>query len=100
MPDASREEVGRAIALFQATEDASLLLEALRLARPRAAAAVRRYQARSRAVPPPAAVEPVLPAASREQALRTLRRVEDFALLQALTRAIGRRLEVLREPPA
>jgi hypothetical protein len=50
------------------------------------------------AVPPPADVPHTPIAASPEDALRTLNNISDFALLQAMTRAMGRRVEELQPP--
>ncbi len=46
-------------------------------------------------IPPPAEIGPAREPADQGEAVATLRRVRDFALLQAMTRAIGRRLETL-----
>ena len=45
------------------------------------------------AIPPPAELRPAREPAPRDQALRTLRETNDFALLQVMARSIGRRIE-------
>lgn len=69
---------------------------------PRARRLVLRYLGSGgrEAVPPPADVRPAsLRPATREEALRTLATTNDLALLQALTRAMGRRVEELQGEP-
>ena len=98
MPDS---DVSRAIAYFQACPDAELLRGVLKTIQPKAAAAVRQAQLKRRDVPPPLDIEPSANAATRADALKTLRSVQDFAQLQALARAVGRRIEELNQtaPP-
>jgi hypothetical protein len=91
----NRTDVARSIAYFESTDDLALLQETLRLIRPRAAAAVRRLEASGRAAPPPAEIEAAAAPATKQEALRTLRAIDDFAELQAVSRAIGRRIEML-----
>jgi len=88
------EEVARAIAFFSSSTDAELLRDVLRAIQPRAAAEARKLG--SRRPPEPAAVTPAAEPASAEDALQTAKTVRDFALLQALARAVGRRVEELR----
>jgi hypothetical protein len=92
----SEQDVGRALAFFDACNDLPLLLSVLRGIRPRAAQEVGRFERTGRAVPPPAKVAAAPEAASREEALRTVRALRDFALLQAVSRRIGRRVEELQ----
>ena len=92
MPDT---DVSRAIAYFAACPDAELLRGVLKTIQPKAAAAVRQAQMKRREVPPPLDIEPSSNAATKEDALRTVRSVQDFAQLQALARAVGRRIEEL-----
>ena len=88
------EDVARAIAFFQACTDAGLLRDVLKTIQPKAAAAARKF---SRREPPnPASIAPAAMAATEEEALHTVRRVQDFAELQAVARAVGRRVEELR----
>lgn len=85
-----RDAVARAIAFFEECDDIELMRRALSDAAPRVRRIVQGYVRRRAAerIPPPAhLVRAPLPAT----------RVEDFALLQALTRAIGRRVEELED---
>ena len=95
------DDIARAIAYFQACPDAELLRGVLKSIQPKAAAAVRQAQMRRREVPPPLDVEAASSASSRDEALKLVRSVQDFAQLQALARAVGRRIEDLnaRAPP-
>jgi hypothetical protein len=93
---ATQAEVAAALAYFDACDDLELLMEVLRGIRPRAAAAVRRYETRNVDAPGPDPVAAAAMPATRDAALRTVRQTEDFAQLQALSRAIGRRIETLR----
>lgn len=93
-------DIARAVAFFQVCDDEALLMEQLRAIRPRAAVAVRRFQQRGQTVPPPANVPAAPLPASREEALATVRKTHDFALLQALARAIGKRVEELKDAAA
>jgi hypothetical protein len=61
---------------------------------------VRRAQQRGREVAAPREVAPAAEPASREDALRIVSATTDFALLQAITRAVGRRIEALPDPDA
>jgi hypothetical protein len=88
------EAVARAIAFFESSSDADLLRGVLRSIQPRAAAAARRFAAKT--PPDPATLAPAAVAATQDEALATADSVQDFALLQALARAVGRRIEVLR----
>jgi hypothetical protein len=89
-------DVARAIAYFEACEDAEELRDVLRNLRPRAAAEVRRHERRGTQAPAPRAIAAAEGAATAAEALRTVRQATDFAQLQALTRAIGRRVEELQ----
>jgi hypothetical protein len=90
-----RRSVARAIAYFEASDDAEMLRQALRVVQPKAAAQAKRFAANDRA-PLPAAIERSEGIAPHDEAMRTLRQVHDFAQLQALARAIGGRIEELR----
>jgi hypothetical protein len=92
----SREEVARAIAFFERSEELSLLLDILNQVRPRAASAVGNLQRRGQPIPTPLEIEAAAEPATREEAIHIVRAVRDFGELQALTRAIGRRVEELR----
>lgn len=92
-----REAAARAVAFFEACDDIDLMRRALSDTAPRVRRIVQGYVRRRAAerIPAPADLTPAPHPATREEALATLREVEDFALLQALTRAIGRRVEEL-----
>jgi hypothetical protein len=94
MPDV--DEVARAIAFFQQCDDIELLRELLRALRPRAAAEVRRHESRGRRAPAPSNIAAAERAATEPEARRTVRATTDFAQLQALSRAIGKRVEELQ----
>ena len=89
------EEIAGAIAYFEQSADKTLLQKVLRTLRPRATAAVRRYQERGDKAPSPQEVAPALSPATREEALRTVESEMDFSQLQAISRVVGRRLESL-----
>src|SRR5215207_8237153 len=95
------DDVARAIAYFEACPNAELLRGVLKTIQPKAAAAVRQAQLKRRDVPPPVEIPPSSNAASKDEALKTVRAVQDFAQLQALARAVGRRIEELNQnaPP-
>jgi hypothetical protein len=97
MPANPRAQVARAIAFFETCDDPALLHDLLEQAAPRAKKAVGAFIRRGGedAIPPPADVHAAREPAAEDEALSTLRNVDDFALLQALTRAIGRRLEAI-----
>lgn len=92
------ERVARAIALFAKATDADFLMSVIREVAPRA----RRMSTDAGLklgddnVPGPATVVAASEAATPEEALQSAKDINDFALLQALARAAGRRLEVLR----
>ncbi|MEO9256619.1 MAG: hypothetical protein ABI305_13850, partial [Tepidiformaceae bacterium] len=90
-----REDVARAMAFFEASDDVSLLHELLGEVAPRAKRMVGQLMARGDedAIPPPADLRPARDAADKQQALKTLRGVNDFALLQVMARSIGQRIE-------
>jgi hypothetical protein len=93
---ADEKDVARAIAYFEQCDDVELLRGLLRSVRPRAAAAVRRHETRGSRVPDPDEIEASESPASEAEARRVLRTIDDFAQLQALSRAIGRRVEELQ----
>ena len=88
--------VARAIAYFETCDDVELLRELLRALRPRAAAEVRRHERRGTDAPSPRPIAPAEHPATLAEARRTVRETSDFAQLQALSRAIGRRVEALQ----
>ncbi len=90
-----REDVARALAFLEETEDVMLLHRLLAEVAPRARRMVGQLLAEGgdEAIPPPAELRAARSPATQDQALKTLRTVNDFALLQVLTRAIGQRVE-------
>jgi hypothetical protein len=94
---ADRDRVARAIAFFSRCSDPGLLHEALEEIAPRAKRAVAAFVRKGGedAIPAPADVGAAREAATAAEALATLRRTDDFPLLQALARTIGRRLEAI-----
>ena len=94
MPDV--DEVARAIAFFEQCDDIELLRELLRALRPRATAEVRRHESRGKTTPAPSNIAAAERAAPESEARRTVRATTDFAQLQALSRAIGKRVEDLQ----
>jgi hypothetical protein len=92
-----REAVARALAYFEASDDIALLHELTAEVAPRAKRMVGKYLARGteESIPPPADLRPAREPATREEAVATLRKTDDFALLQVLARAIGRRIEAI-----
>lgn len=93
----SRNDVARAIAFFEACDDAVLLHRLTRELAPRVRKAVQELlkNASEDELPPPADLYPAAEAASEKAALATLSGTRDFALLQALARSIGRRIEAI-----
>jgi hypothetical protein len=89
------DNVARAIAFFEQSEDLDLLKDVLRTIRPRAAAEVRRLQMRGRQAPVPLDIPGAASVATREEALKAVTATKDFAQLQAISRAVGRRVESL-----
>ncbi|MGE0687078.1 MAG: hypothetical protein AB7P33_10055 [Dehalococcoidia bacterium] len=89
-----RDHVARAIAYFEGCTDADLLRTVLRQIQPKAAAAARKFS--NREPPNPAAIPPAEVPASKDEALKTAQTVKDFAHMQAIARAVGRRVEELR----
>ncbi|NUQ56691.1 MAG: hypothetical protein HUU14_12450 [Dehalococcoidia bacterium] len=93
----SREDVARAMAFFESCEDISLLHELIGEVAPRARRLIANLLSGGNedAIPPPASIRSARAAASRDEAIRTLRQVDDFALLQVLARCIGQRIEAI-----
>ena len=94
----SDDAVARAIACFESTEDVAFLRDVLRTIRPRAESATLQAVKRGKPVPPPQDIPAALHPATHAQALATVRATKDFALLQAMARAAGRRAEALAQP--
>lgn len=93
----AREDVARAMAFFETTDDIALLHQAVAEIAPRARRMVGQLLASGGddAIPPPADLRPAKAAASSIDALKTLRATSDFALLQAIARTAGRRIEAI-----
>lgn len=93
----NREDVAKAMAFFEETDDIALLHQAVGEIAPRAKKMVGQMLARGPedAIPSPADLRPARIAASQADALKTLRTVNDFGLLQVLARSIGRRIEAV-----
>ncbi len=94
---ASPSRTARALAFFQSCDDAGLLHELLEGIAPRVKRAVGQYLRKGGedAIPPPADIRPGREAAPMAEAVETVRATDDFATLQALARAIGRRIEAI-----
>jgi hypothetical protein len=93
------DDVARAIAFFEASFDVEMMRRALAETAPRVAGQVRRQIQRggNDDMPAPAPITPADEPASQAEALQTLAATRDFAFLQAMTRAIGKRVEKLME---
>ncbi len=92
-----REQTARALAFFEHCDDTGLLHRSLEEAAPRAKKMVAGYLAKGaeEGIPGPADVRAAREPANADEALRTLRSVNDFPLFQVLTRAIGQRIEAI-----
>jgi len=93
----AREDAARAMAFFEASDDIALLHQVIAEIAPRAKRMVGQILARGTedAIPPPADLRPARVAASKEDAMRTVKAVSDFALLQVIARTAGRRIEAI-----
>lgn len=93
----SRREIAEAIAYFEETDDIYLLHSLTREIAPRVKRMVRKMLAKSseEGIPAPAELFPATEPASRDAAVAAVRSAQDFALLQALARAIGQRIEAI-----
>ncbi len=92
-----REATARAMAYFDGCDDIVLLHKLTAEISPRARKIVARFLERGNedGIPPPADLRAAAAAAPLDEALRTLRSVDDFALFQLLARSIGRRIEAI-----
>ncbi len=92
-----REQAARAIAFFETCDEMPLLRSLLEEAAPRIKRMVGSFLQRGTedAIPAPADVRAAREAATKDEATNTLRKTQDFALLQAITRSIGQRIEAL-----
>ena len=89
--------LARAVAFFEACDDAVLLHELLAVVARRTRRFVAEAMARGGedAIPAPTAEPPPASPSSEREARRLVERTKDFGDLQALARAIGRRTETL-----
>lgn len=92
-----KEETARAITFFDNTDDMALLRGLLEESAPRVKKLVTGFLKRGteEAIPSPTELRGARDAASERDAVATLRKAQDFGLLQAMTRAIGRRIEAM-----
>jgi len=90
-----REDVARAVAFFEQSDDLELLHRLLGDIATKAKRMVGQFLAAGteESIPPPAGIRAAREPATREQALATLKTTTDFALLQVLARSIGQRIE-------
>lgn len=90
-----REDVARALAFFEASDDVMLLHQLLAEVAPRARRMVGQLLAKGGEdeIPPPAGLLPAREPSGKDAAIRTLKSTDDFALLQVMARTIGRRVE-------
>ena len=95
--DQLRQRVAQALACFDQSDDIGALHALLDEVAPRAKKAIGQFvrQGGEDAIPPPADLGPALDAASLRDATATLRSTNDFPLLLAMSRAIGRRVEAI-----
>lgn len=91
------EQTARAIAFFDSSEDMGLLRSLLEESAPRVKRMVAGFlkKGTEEAIPAPAELRGAREAAAQQEAVATLRKMQDFGLLQAMTRAIGRRIETM-----
>lgn len=94
--------LARAVAFFEGCDDPVLLHELSAVVARRAKRFVARALAAGGedAIPAPATIAPAAMPASAREARRLVERTPDFAELQALARAIGRRTETLERAAA
>ncbi len=95
--DELRQNVARAIACFDQSDDIAALHALLDEVAPRAKKAITQYVRKGGedAIPAPAEIGPAREAASLAEATGTLRSTNDFPLLLAMSRSIGRRVEAI-----
>lgn len=92
-----REQAARAIAYFESADDMALLRACLEEAAPRIKKMVGTFlrKGTEESIPPPAEIRAAREPATKDEALAALRQAQDFGLLQAVTRAVGQRIETL-----
>ena len=95
--DQLRQNVARAVACFDQSDDIAALHALLEEVAPRAKKAIGQYvrTGGEDAIPAPAEIGPARDAASLAEATVTLRSTNDFPLLLAMSRSIGRRVEAI-----
>lgn len=95
----SELRVAEAVAFFENCDDRELLMGVIRDVAPRARkmSTAAGLKLGDENVPGPADIAPADQPASKAAALETVRKTDDFPLLQALARAAGRRIEQLAE---
>lgn len=93
----AREDVARAMAYFESSDDIGLLHEVIADVAPRAKRMVAKLMASGGedGIPAPADLRAARTPATQAEAWKTVRGTNDFALLQVLARTAGRRLEAL-----
>lgn len=93
----ARDDAARAIAYYEQSDDMAMLRASLEEAAPRIKKMVTAMlkKGAEESIPAPAEIRGAREPAPAAEAMRTLRAIPDFALLQAVTRAIGRRIETL-----
>ncbi len=92
-----REDVARAMAFFEQSDDIALLHGLLEEIAPKAKRMVGQFLARGSedTIPRPADLRAAREPASKDEAIRILRQARDFALFQVLARSIGQRIEAI-----
>lgn len=92
-----REDVARAMAFFETTDDIGLLHSLLEEIAPRAKRMVGQFLRRGseEEIPGPADLRAAREPATRDEALTTLRQTDGFSLLQLMARSIGQRIEAI-----
>ncbi len=93
----SDDAIAKAIACFEQCDDMTFLRDVLRTIRPKAEAAALRAAKQGKDMPAPGTISAAGEAATPAQAMATVRATKDFALLQAMSRAAGRRAEELAQ---
>ncbi len=93
----AREDVARAMACFETSDDIALLHQLIEEVAPKAKKLVARHLSRGaeESIPPPADIRSARSAATLEEAVRIFRQIDDFSLLQAMARCIGQRIEAI-----
>lgn len=92
-----RDDVARALAFFNACDETVLLHQLIAEIAPKAKRMVGQMLAggNEEAIPPPSELRAARESATKTEALQTMRRTTDFALLQVQARAIGQRIETI-----